>query len=308
MFKVLGATIQTFLKILRGLIDFIVGVFTGDWSKAWDGIKAIFEGVWNVIKLITKAVWEFIWGLISSIVTKIYNWISEKFTAIRNFVSEIWNSIKSIISSVLSNIWSTVKSKVSDIYNAVSEWFGKIPGKIREVWSDAVSYLSGINLYSIGRDIIWGLVNGIGSMASAVWENAKSIARGIGNSIKSALSINSPSKLTTSFGRFIGQGLYLGMDKEETNVFNSAKSLNNSVLKGINNSDISVDKNVNVDIFADFKNVMGTMFNSLANLKNNALSGSGDIIVQIGDTEFGRFAINKINEEQERAGMTLIKI
>lgn len=308
MFKVLGATIQTFLKILRGLIDFIVGVFTGDWTRAWDGIKAIFEGTWNVIKLITKAVWEFIWGLISSIVIKIYNWISEKFTAIRNFVSDIWNSIKSIISSVLSNMWSTVKSKVSDIYNAVSEWFGKIPGKIREVWSDAVSYLSGINLYSIGRDIIWGLVNGIGSMASAVWEKAKSIARGIGNAIKNALSINSPSKLTTSFGRFIGQGLYLGMDKEETNVFNSAKSLNNSVLKGINNSDISIDKNVNVDIFADFKNTMRTMLNSLANMKNNALSGSGDIILQIGDTEFGRFAINKINEEQERAGMTLIKI
>jgi phage-related protein len=308
MFKVLGATIQTFLKILRGLIDFIVGVFTGDWSKAWDGIKAIFEGVWNVIKLITKAVWEFIWGLISSIVTKIYNWISEKFTAIRNFVSDIWNSIKSIISSVLRGMWSAVTSKMSDIYNAVASWFGKIPSTVSNLWNSAIDCIRSVNLYSIGRSVISGLVNGIGSMARDVWEKAKSIARGIGNSIKSALGINSPSKLTTSFGRFIGQGLYLGMDKEETNVFNSAKSLNNSVLKGINNSDISVDKNVNVDIFADFKNTMGTMLNSLANMKNNALSGSGDIILQIGDTEFGRFAINKINEEQERAGMTLIKV
>ena len=308
MFKILVATIQTFLKILRGLIDFIVGVFTGDWSKAWDGIKAIFEGIWNGIKLIFKAVWDFIWGLISGIVTKIYNWISEKFTAIKNFVSDIWNDIKSTVSNFVGNMWTTVKTKVTDIYNSVAEWFGKIPDKVSEIWNDAMDFLSGIDLFSIGRDIIWGLVNGIGSMASAVWEKAKSIARGIGNAIKSALGINSPSKLTTSFGRFIGQGLYLGMDKEETNVFNSAKSLNNSVLKGINNSDISVDKNVNVDIFADFKNAMGTMLNSLVNMKNNVLSGSGDIIVQIGDTEFGRFAINKINEEQERAGMTLLKI
>lgn len=308
MFKILGATIQTFLKILRGWIDFIVGVFTGDWSKAWDGIKAIFEGIWNGIKLIFKAVWDFIWGLISGIVTKIYNWISEKFTAIKNFVSDIWNDIKSTVSNFVGNMWTTVKTKVTDIYNSVAEWFGKIPDKVSEIWNDAMDFLSGIDLFSIGRDIIWGLVNGIGSMASEVWEKAKSTARGIGNAIKSALGINSPSKLTTSFGRFIGQGLYLGMDKEETNVFNSAKSLNNSVLKGINNSDISVDKNVNVDIFADFKNAMGTMLNSLANMKNNVLSGSGDIIVQIGDTEFGRFAIKKINEEQERAGMTLLKI
>lgn len=308
MFKILGATIQTFLKILRGLIDFIVGVFTGDWTRAWDGIKAIFEGIWNGIKLIFKAVWDFIWGLISGIVTKIYNWISEKFTAIKNFVSDIWNDIKSTVSNFVGNMWTTVKTKVTDIYNSVAEWFGKIPDKVSDIWNDAMDFLSGIDLYDIGTNIIQGLVNGIGDMANAVWEKAKSIARGIGNAIKSALGINSPSKLTTSFGRFIGQGLYLGMDKEETNVFNSAKSLNNSVLKGINNSDISVNKNVNVDIFADFKNAMGTMLNSLANMKNNALSGSGDIIVQIGDTEFGRFAINKINEEQERAGMTLLKI
>lgn len=308
MFKVLGDTIQTFLKILRGLIDFIVGVFTGDWTRAWDGIKAIFEGIWNGIKLIFKAVWDFIWGLISGIVTKIYNWISEKFTAIKNFVSDIWNDIKSTVSNFVGNMWTTVKTKVTDIYNSVAEWFGKIPDKVSDIWNDAMDFLSGIDLYDIGTNIIQGLVNGIGDMANAVWEKAKSIARGIGNAIKSALGINSPSKLTTSFGRFIGQGLYLGMDKEETNVFNSAKGLNNSVLKGLNNSDISVDKKVEVDIFADFKNAMGTMLNSLANLKNNALSGSGDIIVQIGDTEFGRFAINKINEEQERAGMTLLKI
>lgn len=308
MFKIIGTAIQTFLKILRGLIDFIVGVFTGDWNRAWEGIKTIFDGVWNGIKLITTTVWEFIWGLISSIVTKIYNWISEKFTAIKNFTSDIWNTIKSTISNVLNRMWSAVTSKMSDIYNAVASWFGKIPSTVSSLWNDAVSAITSVDLYSIGRNVIWGLVNGIGSMANAVWEKAKSIARGIGNSIKSALGINSPSKLTTSFGRFIGQGLYLGMDKEEVNVFNSAKGLNNSVLKGLKNSDISVDKNVEVDIFADFKNVMGTMLNSLASLKNNAISGSGDIIVQIGDTEFGRFAINKINEEQERAGMTLIKI
>lgn len=34
----------------------------------------------------------------------------------------------------------------------------------------------------------------------------------------------------------------------------------------------------------------------------------GDIVVQIGDREFGRFAINAINREQERAGRTLLYV
>lgn len=37
------------LEILTGVIDFLVGVFTGDWDKAWSGIKGIFEGAWNGI-------------------------------------------------------------------------------------------------------------------------------------------------------------------------------------------------------------------------------------------------------------------
>lgn len=42
------------IQILGGLIDFIVGVFTGNWSKAWEGVKSIFKGVfdslWGIVK------------------------------------------------------------------------------------------------------------------------------------------------------------------------------------------------------------------------------------------------------------------
>jgi hypothetical protein len=34
---------------LTGLINFILGVFTGDWTRAWNGIKDIFSGIINSI-------------------------------------------------------------------------------------------------------------------------------------------------------------------------------------------------------------------------------------------------------------------
>ena len=50
--KVLGAAfdgirpiINASMQILAGFIDFIAGVFTGDWARAWEGIKNIFEGI-----------------------------------------------------------------------------------------------------------------------------------------------------------------------------------------------------------------------------------------------------------------------
>ena len=35
--------------VLQGLTDFLVGVFTGDWSRAWSGVKLIFINVWNAL-------------------------------------------------------------------------------------------------------------------------------------------------------------------------------------------------------------------------------------------------------------------
>lgn len=37
------------IDALSGLIDFIVGVFTGDWDKAWDGVKETFKGIINAL-------------------------------------------------------------------------------------------------------------------------------------------------------------------------------------------------------------------------------------------------------------------
>lgn len=41
--------INDMMDMFRGLIDFVVGVFTGDWEKAWNGIKTFFFAIWNAI-------------------------------------------------------------------------------------------------------------------------------------------------------------------------------------------------------------------------------------------------------------------
>lgn len=55
VFNNLFPIFQNIIDILGGVMDFITGVFTGNWSKAWQGIKDIlanvFKGVVNVILL-----------------------------------------------------------------------------------------------------------------------------------------------------------------------------------------------------------------------------------------------------------------
>lgn len=50
----IGGVIDGLSTTLNGIINFISGVFTGNWRQAWDGVKSIFSGIWEAIKAVAK--------------------------------------------------------------------------------------------------------------------------------------------------------------------------------------------------------------------------------------------------------------
>lgn len=63
---VLGGAMNKFFAVVKeiwdsiklvfdGIIDFIRGVFTGDWDRAWSGVVSIFKGIFSGLKTIAKA-------------------------------------------------------------------------------------------------------------------------------------------------------------------------------------------------------------------------------------------------------------
>lgn len=55
--------------VLNGIIDFIRGVFTGNWKRAWNGVKEIFSGVWKTLATIAKAPVNAIIGLVNGLIS-----------------------------------------------------------------------------------------------------------------------------------------------------------------------------------------------------------------------------------------------
>lgn len=51
---IISDVVKGIIKALRGIIDFIAGVFTGDWKRAWKGIKEFFGGIFDGIVGIFK--------------------------------------------------------------------------------------------------------------------------------------------------------------------------------------------------------------------------------------------------------------
>lgn len=57
--------------IFQGIIDFVTGVFTGDWSRAWEGVKEIFRGVFEALVGIAKIPINGVIGLINKAIDAI---------------------------------------------------------------------------------------------------------------------------------------------------------------------------------------------------------------------------------------------
>jgi tape measure domain-containing protein len=76
----IGDIIGGVTRVFGGLIDFITGVFTGDWKKAWEGIKNIFGGIVETLGAIFKAPINHIITIINGVIgglnkLKIPDWV-----------------------------------------------------------------------------------------------------------------------------------------------------------------------------------------------------------------------------------------
>lgn len=66
------------IKALKGLLSFITGVFTGDWEKAWEGIKTFFINLWEAIKNGLKTPINFIIDMLNGLIgglETVLNWV-----------------------------------------------------------------------------------------------------------------------------------------------------------------------------------------------------------------------------------------
>lgn len=48
-FEAIGRIFDGFITSCRGVLQFLTGVFSGDWSKMWTGIKNVFKGIWDML-------------------------------------------------------------------------------------------------------------------------------------------------------------------------------------------------------------------------------------------------------------------
>ena len=167
------------LDILRGVIEFLTGIFTGDWQKCFDGIKLIVSGFKDVILGIFLAIWTKIKEIFmpvivffKSIFYAARDHINAAFETIGTWFSDKWTAIKNVFAMVPE--W--FRSKFSGAYEAVKGVFSGIAGFFGGIWSTIKSVFTHVG--TMVGNAIGGAVRAVINGVLATVENT--INRGIG--------------------------------------------------------------------------------------------------------------------------------
>ena len=117
--------------------------------------------------------------------------------------------------------------------SGVGSMTGEANTKGETLADNAKSGAESVDSYSVGSNFGSGFAGGIrGAIGSAV-SAAASLASNALAAIRAKLDIHSPSKETAKLGKWFSQGLGVGIESEEKNVEESAKSISQSALDAL---------------------------------------------------------------------------
>nr|WP_306692415.1 phage tail tape measure protein [Bacillus cereus] len=221
------------LSLGKLLFSGLKGIVVG----GWDFIKSVFQGSISSISTFVssgfttiKTIITFVMNTVKSIVSGAWNAIksgtSSVMSAIQSVISAVWTAIKSIISTVVNSVKSVVQVGFQTMKNVVSEISSSISSAISTSWNGIISFLKGINLMSIGKNIMEGLLKGITSMANAIWDKVADIGNGIKDKLTGLFSIHSPSRwMRDMIGVNMAKGWMNGIDSMKSSLMRTAAEM-----------------------------------------------------------------------------------
>jgi tape measure domain-containing protein len=206
VFNTIAQVIGSVMQIVMGIIQVVTGIISGNWSQVWEGISNVFSGIWNTILAVVTGVLATIGTVVLSGLGLVAGFVSDGLGKVGAFFSETWNN---------------VVNGVSGMIGKVTGFFGDIGSKITGAMGNV-----GSTLFSVGKNIVQGLIDGIGSMMGAIGRAVINIVpEAIRGPFESLLGIHSPSRVFRGYGVNIGQGLILGIGDMQSGIENAVTGM-----------------------------------------------------------------------------------
>ena len=289
----------------------------GEWfSEKWEAVKAIFEPVGQWFSEKFQQAWDFIVNI---------------FKGIGQWFSDRWNEVKNILSPIgqwFKDKFQSAWDGLTNIFKSLGSWFGARWNDVTNALSNVASWFG--NVFTNAYNAVKNAFSSIGSFFSGVWSTVKNIFVNAGQMVGSAVGGAFRGAVNAVLGTIenIVNG-FINMINGVIGVINALPGVSLGYINGISLPRLARGGIVDSPTIAmigeagkeavvplentGFLQTMGRVVSSavadvIGNNQPTSSGLTGDIVIQLGGTEYARFTIDEINKEQERVGQTLIKI
>lgn len=196
--------------IVKGTVDFISGIFEGDWNKAWKGFIQNAQGFGNLLKDILVAPFKAAWSIIISVGTQLLDWLSnfskwviEKL-GLQPLIDEITGTFQTIW-NIIVLIWSKAQPFFEGIGNGIKNVFDFVAPyistafelawtTIKVVWNVAITFFKVIwegikSVFSVVKEILGGFFGTAWTTIKSIWNVAVSFFTLVWAGIKSVFAV-----------------------------------------------------------------------------------------------------------------------
>ncbi|GKQ42909.1 hypothetical protein RD055328_08320 [Companilactobacillus sp. RD055328] len=240
------------------LVNFLNALATGLPQIITSGVNlivALVNGITANLGRVINAGIDLIFAFIDGIVNAIPKIVDKAMYAVGQFVY----GVGYYLGKVLTSGGELIKKFISGIMDGMSG--SKNAGKANG--NAVMNVLKSIDLVGIGKNVIQGFINGIGSMVGAVGKAVKGVADKAVSGIKGFLGIHSPSRVLFEIGGYTGEGFANGINSMASTVNRASQMLAENALPKIDTKS-----------FAEQFDVINSSFSKMANIGANKLSGT----------------------------------
>lgn len=154
---------EDMVKVLRGVVQLVTGILSGDWAKAFEGAANIVSGVVGIINSLLDwlgSIVDNLFGWISGLVDSFFAWVYQKtglkLTSLHTLIKNTVENVRTFLSNTIQNA-KTILTGLTDFLG------GLFTGNWKRMWQGLVTIAEGVV-----NQIINTLVTMINSFANGL--------------------------------------------------------------------------------------------------------------------------------------------
>jgi len=229
---------------------------------------------------------------INSVVTSGFSRIN---TTAGNAMQTFSNTVKAKTAATFVLMYSEASNGMNQFSAALSNGFSTALHTVSNGCSHIASTAAALEwqMYNVGINAMYGMANGIYAGSGSALSAARNVANQVAATIRSALQVRSPSRITTKIGQFVSKGLGGGILGLLGFVDKASDKLAAAAIPDIPTMDLGIADSVN----RLSSSMNSTVTHEISNAGNRL---PGNIILQMGDKMYKAF-VGDITDVQDQA-------